>query len=81
MRKTINDAIDAFVNPILPFDREAGYKHAELVMRAKANRYTLPFADGYIAAIAAVHGYTVATRDVEPFLVAGVPVINPWEEQ
>ncbi len=69
------------MNPILPFDREAGYKHAELVMRAKANRYTLPFADGYIAAIAAVHGYTVATRDVEPFLVAGVPVINPWEEQ
>ena len=36
-------------------------------------------ADGQIAAIAAVHGYTVATRDTAPFIGVGVPVINPWE--
>jgi hypothetical protein len=24
--------------------------------------------------------FAVATRDVDPFLAAGVPVINPWEE-
>jgi predicted nucleic acid-binding protein len=36
-------------------------------------------ADGQIAAIAAVHGFAVATRDTAPFLAAGVPVINPWE--
>lgn len=35
--------------------------------------------DGQIAVIAAVHGYIVATRDVKPFIAAGVPVINPWE--
>ena len=37
------------------------------------------FADGQIAAIAKVHGFAVATRDVEPFVAAGVPVVNPWE--
>jgi predicted nucleic acid-binding protein len=35
-------------------------------------------ADGQIAALAAVHGFTVATRDAAPFLAAGVAVINPW---
>jgi predicted nucleic acid-binding protein len=66
--------------PILAFDQKAAHAYAELIVRAKANRYTLPIADAQIAAIAKVHGYAVATRDVEPFLAAGVPVINPWEE-
>jgi toxin FitB len=36
-------------------------------------------ADGQIAAIAAVHGFKVATRDTAPFVAPGVPVVNPWE--
>jgi len=36
-------------------------------------------ADGQIAAIAAVQGFTLATRDTAPFIAAGVPVVNPWE--
>jgi hypothetical protein len=66
--------------PILAFDNEAATMLAELVMKAKAKNYTLPLADSYIAGIAASHGFTVATRDVKPFLAAGVPVIDPWEE-
>jgi predicted nucleic acid-binding protein len=65
--------------PILPYDSAAAVAYASLVARAKANRYTLPVADAQIAAIATVHGFVVATRDVEPFRAAGVPVINPWE--
>ena len=34
-----------------------------------------------IAAIAKVHGFAVATRDVRPFRAAGVPVVNPWEDE
>jgi len=34
--------------------------------------------DGYIAAIAAAHGFAVATRDTGPFDAAGVRVIDPW---
>jgi predicted nucleic acid-binding protein len=69
-----------FVTPPLDFDRRAAVAYTSIVLRAKARRYTLPIMDAQIAAIAAVHGFTVATRDVEPFLAAGVPVVNPWEE-
>jgi predicted nucleic acid-binding protein len=41
----------------------------------------MPVMDAQIAAIAMVHGYAVATRDVEPFIAAGVAVINPWEDE
>ena len=37
-------------------------------------------ADGQIAAIAAAHGFAVATRDTSPFQAVGVPVINPWKD-
>lgn len=84
-KENLQNILDAFlaqlVTPILPFDREAALAYAALIVRAKANRYTLAIPDAQIAAIAMVHGFTVATRDVDPFIAAGVPVINPWEHQ
>lgn len=37
-----------------------------------------PLADRLIAATAAVHGLSVATRNVADFEPLGVPVVNPW---
>jgi predicted nucleic acid-binding protein len=34
--------------------------------------------DGYFAAIAAVHGFDVASRDTSAFAAAGLTVIDPW---
>jgi predicted nucleic acid-binding protein len=34
--------------------------------------------DGYIAAIAAAHGFAVASRDASAFTAAGLRVIDPW---
>ena len=68
-----------FANRFLAFDREAAAAYALLVRRAMTRGFTIGVADGQIAAIASVHGFTVATRDTAPFLAAGVPVINPWE--
>ncbi len=79
LRATVKETLEQFLTPILPFDEVAAMEYASLVARAKLKRYTLPVADGQIAAIAAVHGYTVATRDVEPFVAVGVKVVNPWE--
>jgi predicted nucleic acid-binding protein len=80
MRIQLQALLAELVMPdILPFDREAAWMYALVKRRAKANQYTLPVADGQIAAIAAVHWHTVLTRDVEPFVAAGVKVINPWE--
>lgn len=67
-----------FESRILPFDQQAAMAYAPLVGRARADGRIITVSDGQIAAIAAVHGFAVATRDTEPFEAAGVPVVNPW---
>ena len=68
-----------FGTRILPFDQQAATLYASRVSSARAAGKAISMADGQIAAIAAVHGFTVATRDTAPFVAAGVPVVNPWE--
>ena len=72
--------VHLFGSRILPFDQQAAVAYARLVERARASGRLISVADGQMAAIAAVHGFSVATRDTVPFVAAGVPVINPWEE-
>ena len=69
-----------FGSRVLAFDQQAAMAYAPLVNRARTGGRIISVADGQIAAIAAVHGFAVATRDTEPFVATGVPVINPWEE-
>ncbi len=68
-----------FAGRFLPFDQEAAIAFALLGSRAAAKGYSISPADCQIAAIAAVHGFAVATRETAPFKAAGVPVINPWK--
>lgn len=65
---------------ILPFDEDAAKAYSELMTRTRSRGQALSQPDGQIAAIATVHGFAVATRDVAPFVAAGVRVINPWQE-
>jgi predicted nucleic acid-binding protein len=67
-----------FSGRILSFDGPASQAYAALRSRARAAGQAIAPADGYIAAIAATHGVTVATRDTSPFEAAGLPIINPW---
>jgi toxin FitB len=64
---------------VLPFDQQAATLYAPLVGRARATGHVISMADGQIAAVAALRGFMVATRDTAPFIAAGVAVINPWE--
>lgn len=68
-----------FQGRILAFDTAAAEQFGVIVSRARLRGRPIEMADGQIAAIAAVHGYTVATRDTGPFEAAGVMVVNPWE--
>ncbi|MDE0703523.1 MAG: type II toxin-antitoxin system VapC family toxin [Rhodospirillaceae bacterium] len=63
---------------ILPFDRVAAEEAARIATRAEAVGKTLGIADGQIAAISKIHGFVVATRDVQPFSDAGIEVLDPW---
>jgi hypothetical protein len=47
-----------------------------LISRARASGASISVADGQIAAIAVVHGFSVTTRDTVHFVAAGVGVIN-----
>lgn len=84
-KEGLGDALNAllarlFEARILAFDQHAAIAFAPLVGRARTSGRLISVADAQIAAIATVHGFTVATRDTAPFAAAGVPVINPWAE-
>lgn len=68
-----------FGQRILDFNNQAAKTFAEMASRTTAIGRPLPLADALIAAIARVHGFAVATRDVGPFAAAGLRVIDPWD--
>lgn len=82
------DALSAEINAlvanffgmrILPFDEEAALAYGSMVAAARADGRTVSVTDGQIAAVAQVHGFAVATRDVLPFESMRISVINPWK--
>jgi len=83
-KKNLSSTLDHLVaslfhGRILAFDATAAEEFGVIVSRARLRGRPIEMADGQIAAIAAVHGYKVATRDTGPFEAAGVTVVNPWE--
>jgi len=82
-RKALAAALDEqiialFGERIVPFGLAAAATYAKIVTRARRHGHLIAVADAQIAAIAASHQFSVATRDEAPFQAAGVPIINPW---
>ena len=71
--------LSLFTGRILPFHEDSTFAYAKVRAEAKARGKAIGVADGFIAAIASQHGFSVATRDTSPFEAAGLPVINPWQ--
>ena len=67
-----------FEGRVLPFDAGAARRYAEISGLVRKAGHGFPLPDGYIAAVAASHGFAVASRDVAPFRAAGLEVIDPW---
>lgn len=78
---TLDGMLLLFDGRILAFDTDAARHYADLAVAARKAGKGFPTPDGYIAAIATAHGFTVATRDVSAFNAAGVSVIDPWITQ
>jgi len=71
-----------FSGRILPFDSKAALMFGTNISlaRQKYGKESVKDMDGMIAAIAISHDRCrVATRDVRPFELMGVKVINPWD--
>lgn len=79
LSQMLNGLLELFEDRVLAFDTDAARHYAALAVAARSAGKGFPTPDGYIAAIADAHGFAVATRDVGPFQVAGLQVINPWE--
>jgi len=75
---TLDGVLELFAGRILPFDLAAAQRYADLAVKARAAGKGFPTPDGYIAAIAAAHGFAVASRDESAFRAAGMTVIDPW---
>ncbi len=63
---------------VLEIDEDAILEWRRMIARGKAIRHTFSQPDLFIAAVAAIHGLCVVTRNVGDFRLAGVPVLNPW---
>ncbi|RBP10582.1 hypothetical protein DFR50_11868 [Roseiarcus fermentans] len=74
----LDGVMDLFADRILPFDTRAARHYAERAVRTRAAGKGFPTPDGYIAAIAALHDFAVASRDTSAFSAAGLTVIDPW---
>lgn len=74
----LEGTLKLFDRRILSFDASAARCYADLAVKARAAGKGFPTPDGYIAAIAAAHGYAVASRDTSAFTASGITVIDPW---
>ena len=63
---------------ILEVDEAVLLTWRRLVTAGQKAHYTYAQPDALIAATAKVHGLAVVTRNVEDFVQAGVPILNPW---
>ncbi len=75
---TLDGVMELFEPRILSFDTQAARRYADLAVKARKAGKGFPTPDGYIAAIAATHGFAVASRDTAAFAAAGLTVIDPW---
>ena len=78
LMEALDGVVELFAGRILTFDVNAARKYGELAVKARAAGKGFPTPDGYIAAIAAARGFTIASRDASAFLAAGIDVIDPW---
>jgi predicted nucleic acid-binding protein len=62
----------------VPCDAEVGLRWARLVTDLRKKGRGMPLLDSLIAAPALRYGFTVATRNVRHFELAGVDVVDPF---
>jgi hypothetical protein len=67
-----------FAGRVLSFDSDAARAFGAIAAARRQAGRPIGELDAQIAAIARVHGATLATRDVQDFEGCGVKVVSPW---
>ena len=74
-----NMIVEDFRGQILTFNLPAARQYANILASRKKIGRPIRELDAQIAAIANVHGATLATRDVSDFAGCNLAVVNPWD--
>lgn len=69
---------DVFVDRILAFEERAAHAFSQIASSRRRQGKPIAESDAQIAAIARVHGATLATRNPYVFEGCGVRLVNPW---
>jgi hypothetical protein len=72
---------DCLALPVVEFGEAEALEWGRLTSAALRMGASLQLRDTFIAATAAVHGWTVATRNTADFSPLGVQTFNPWTEK
>jgi toxin FitB len=67
-----------FGGRFLPIDHRIADLWGAVMARARRAGIGLSIMDGFLAATAQVHAFTLVTRNVRDFRSLGVPLLNPW---
>jgi len=86
VEKNPTSALKGFLTEILglsiaPFGEEEALEWGRITSAGIAAGREMTVRDSVIAATAAAHGWTVATRNTKDFAPLGVKVFNPWTER
>ena len=70
--------VELFEERTLPFSADAASAFATAYANSQAAGRRMSFADCAIAAIALMHGFTLATRNTSDFKGTDVKILDPW---
>jgi len=70
---------EVFADRILTFEDRAARAFSQIASSRRRQGKSMSGTDAQIAAIARVHGATLATRNTYIFDGCGVKLVNPWE--
>jgi toxin FitB len=71
--------VDVFTDRVLTFEDRAAMAFSQIASSRRRQGKSMSGTDAQIAAIARVHGATLATRNTYVFEGCGVKLVNPWE--
>lgn len=69
-----------FADRLLAVDEEVFLTWRRLMEQGRTKNHTFSQPDLFISATALLHDLCVVTRNVADFVLAGVPVLNPWTD-
>ena len=73
------DVVARFSGRLLGVDSTVATAWGTLMARARRLGIGLSIMDGFLAATAQVHAFTLVSRNVRDFLPLGLSLLNPWD--